>query len=294
MKSLIIGMGIGQLYKSVLTELGHTVVTVDQDPNRNADFYDYGIAFSSHGDFDTVHICTPNFTHLTLARNCAAWGAKLIFVEKPGVENHELWAAMIRDFPNTRFVMVKNNQYRDEIKRFKELAAQSTEVFIRWNNNNRIPSPGSWFTDKQLSFGGVSRDLIPHMLSYYCAFTEYEHGVSVNAIAEQRWTLDNIDSTDYGVINKDGIYNVDDFCELEFHNGSTRYVLTANWRTLADTDISISFGMPGSAVRHELGLCPESAYKKMIQEAIENLNNQEYWDRQQAQDIWIHKQIENL
>jgi len=32
MKSLIVGMGIGQLYKSVLTELGHEVITVDQNP----------------------------------------------------------------------------------------------------------------------------------------------------------------------------------------------------------------------------------------------------------------------
>jgi predicted dehydrogenase len=294
MKSLIIGMGIGQLYKSVLTELGHDVITVDQDPAKHADFYDYSIAFSSHNTFDTVHICTPNFTHLNIARNCAAWGAKLIFIEKPGVENHKLLEAMIKDFPNTRFLMVKNNQFRNEIKHFTELAAQSEEVYIRWNNNNRIPSPGSWFTNKELAFGGVSRDLIPHMLSYYCVFTNYANGVKLYAKAEQRWALDQIDSTEYGIINKAGVYNVDDFCELEFTNGNTRYILSANWRSLDKTDISISFNMKDRAVRHELGLCPELAYKKMICEAIENLNNDAYWIKQQDQDLWIHKQIENL
>ncbi len=293
MRSLIIGMGIGQLYKSVLMELGHEVVTVDSNPEKNADFFDYGIAFASF-EFDTVHICTPNFTHIGLARHAAIMGAKIVFIEKPGVENHTVWETMVREFPNTRFLMVKNNQFRHEIKHFKELAAQSEEVYIRWNNNNRIPNPGSWFTDKSLAFGGVSRDLIPHMLSYYCAFTNVEHGKKLYAKAEQRWTLDQIDSTEYGTVNPNGVYNVDDFCELEFRNGNTRYILTANWRSLKETDISISFGMRDMAIRHELGLCPESAYKKMIQEAVENLNNDIYWQQQLAQDLWIHKQIENL
>ena len=56
MKSLIIGMGIGQLYKSVLTELGSTVVTVDADVNKGADFTDVVSAITSYGTFDTVHI----------------------------------------------------------------------------------------------------------------------------------------------------------------------------------------------------------------------------------------------
>lgn len=294
MKSLVIGMGIGQLYKTVLTELGHEVVTVDMDPAKGADYCDYVAAYTDHEYFDTVHICTPNYTHINLARYAGNRSAKLVFVEKPGVESHYVWAAMIRDYPNTRFMMVKNNQFRDEIAKFKELASRSDTVYIRWNNRNRIPSPGSWFTNKQLAFGGVSRDLIPHMLSYYCALADYNKGNKLYAHATQRWQLSEIDSTDYGVVNPNGVYDVDDFCEIEFRHGNTKYILTANWRSLKETDISISFNTSTGAVRHELGFCPESAYKKMIQEAVQNLNNSEYWKEQQAQDIWIHKQIENL
>ena len=61
-RSLIIGMGIGQLYKDVLTKLGHEVVTVDLDPTK-ADFTDIKLAISKHSWFETAHICTPNFTH---------------------------------------------------------------------------------------------------------------------------------------------------------------------------------------------------------------------------------------
>lgn len=292
MKSLVVGMGIGQLYKAVLEEIGNEVITVDLNPDKG-DFTTVDMAISVHGRFDTVHICTPNFTHITIARKIAAV-SKIVFIEKPGVATSDAWQQLVKDYPATRFMMVKNNQFRNEIKRFKSLADQSDTVRVSWNNRNRIPSPGSWFTNKELSFGGVSRDLIPHMLSYYCKLTDYQMGFKKFAKAEQRWQLDEIDSTDYGTINPNGVYNVDDVCELEYLNGNTRWVLSANWRSLEEDNISISFGMKYSAVVEKLGLCPETAYKAMIEEAIENINNDEFWQQQLAQDIWIHQQIENL
>lgn len=294
MKSLVIGMGIGQLYKTVLLAMGHEVVTVDMDPTKNADFQDYTVAYIEHQHFDTVHICTPNFTHLNIAKNVANHGATLVFVEKPGVESGELWASMIASHPGTRFMMVKNNQFRNEIKRFKNLADQSDTVRVTWNNRNRIPSPGSWFTTKELAYGGVARDLIPHMLSYYTCLTDYTQGEKTEAWARQNWQLSEIDSTDYGVVNHNGTYDVDDECKIEFINGKTKWILYANWRSLEEDNISISFGMPFSAVIEKLGLCPEQAYKEMIEQAIANLNNDKYWAEQNAQDIWIHQQIENL
>lgn len=294
MKSLVIGMGIGKLYQSVLQGLGHTVITVDVNPQSKADYYDYVAAFIDHNHFDTVHICTPNYTHLSIARNVAAYGTKIVYVEKPGVENSSLWQQLVQDFPDTRFMMVKNNQYRDEIKQFKELAAQSEIVRVTWNNRNRVPSPGSWFTNKEQSFGGVSRDLIPHMLSYYCILSDHRAGEKTSALAEQRWQLSDITSTEYGFINRDGVYNVDDYALLEFTNGKTKWRLEANWRSLEPSEISINFGMPLSAVRYELGLCPTQAYQKMIAESIANLDNDAYWQQQLEQDIWIHQQIENL
>ena len=218
----------------------------------------------------------------------------IVFIEKPGLQNKIAWEKLIKNFPNTRFMMVKNNQYRNEIKHFKELAAQSTVVKLKWINKNRIPNPGSWFTEKSLAFGGVSRDLIPHMLSYYTALTDFTKGKQLSAKAEQRWNLDQIDSTDYGVINHKGQYDVDDRCELVFVNKRTRYEMVADWRSMDDNDISISFDMPGRAIRYQLNLCPESAYKAMIEQAVKNIDNTDFWQQQLAQDLWIHQQIENL
>ena len=292
MKSLVVGMGIGNLYKAVLKEIGNTVVTVDLDPNK-ADYTSVDMAIGVHGKFDTVHICTPNFTHVKIARQVAPI-SKIVFIEKPGVATSDAWAQLVKDYPATRFMMVKNNQYRKEIKRFKNLADQSDIVRVTWNNKNRIPSPGSWFTDRSLAFGGVSRDLIPHMLSYYACLTDYKDGTLVYKRSKQNWQLDEIDSTDYGVINPNGVYNVDDECTIEYMHGKTKWILSANWRSLEEDNISISFGMPFSAVVEKLGLCPEDAYQEMIEQAIENINNDEFWQKQYDQDIWIHQQIEDL
>ena len=38
MKSLVIGLGIGNLYTTVLKQIGATVFTVDQDKNKSPDF----------------------------------------------------------------------------------------------------------------------------------------------------------------------------------------------------------------------------------------------------------------
>lgn len=293
-KALVVGLGMGQQYALWLGELGYNVYTVDVDPNKAADYTDVAIALRDHPQLDIVYIGTPNWTHESIARQVAPH-SQLVLVEKPGVRYSGDWRNLVAAYPDTRIMMVKNNQYRPEIKHFKQLADQSERVYVRWNNVNRIPHPGSWFTTKDKAFGGVSRDLLPHMLSYYCALTDYKHGNKIKASAKQTYELKDITSTDYGSINYDGTYNVDDFVYLEFKNGNTTWVLTASWKIpIERDDSSIAFGMKNSAVRHELGLCPGEAYKTMIQKAMSNLNNNEFWKEQLEQDIWIHEQMETL
>ena len=289
MKALIIGMGFGKaVYYPVLTKLGYEVITVDMDTSKGADYSSIEDAIRVHGKFDTVNICTPNFTHIKLARKVGAL-SKIVFVEKPGVATSEAWRQLCFDYPTTRFMMVKNNQYRG-FDTFKDMVKQSKTVKVVWNNKNRIPNPGSWFTTKSLAFGGVSRDLIPHMLSYYVALTDYTKGNKLYGNAIQRHGLENIINTDYGTVDHNGTYDVDDFCEFEFKNGDTTWILTANWKDDKADEVYISF----DDTKFVLGLCPESAYKAMIENAVANLNNDMFWKEQLQQDLWIHKQIENL
>ena len=292
MRSLIIGMGIGNLYKDVLTKLGHEVVTVDHDIAKGADFPDIKPAILSHNWFDTVHICTPNFTHKKIAEFIAPY-SKIIFVEKPGVKDSAEWTDLITRHPFTRFMMVKNNMWRSNINELKELASKAKTVDIFWSRKNCIPSPGSWFTTKELAFGGVSRDLMPHLLSLYVAMnTQWRTEQITGKQALQLHNLESIKSTEYGVINPNGTYDVDDRCHFLFGN---KWTLLADWANTHEDDSSIKFIMEDDSVeRFELGWCPEEAYHNMIVDAIANLDNPKFWYDQIEIDTWIHERIEKL
>jgi len=290
--SLVVGMGIGQLYVDVLHKLGYRVVTVDSNPKKGADFETVDAAIIKCHNFDTVHICTPNFTHFELAAKLAPY-SKIVFIEKPGVATSLTWAKLISTFPQTRFMMVKNNMWRINIDDLKKLALQAKIVNIRWIRKNCIPSPGSWFTTRKLAFGGVSRDLMPHLLSLYVALNPEWRKESVNGQASlMKWQLENIDSTEYGTINPNGVYDVDDQCYIDF---GSKWGCYADWRSMDAEDSSIEFIMQDNKVeRFELGWCPEDAYQSMIADAVDNMHNYEFWLRQYDIDLWIHERIESL
>jgi predicted dehydrogenase len=285
-------MGIGQLYKIVLEKLGHTVITVDQDPAKGAMYTSVDQAIIVHKTFNTAHICTPNFTHFDIASKVAPC-TKIVFVEKPGVANSFAWQRLVEEFKYTRFMMVKNNMWRSNISELKELASQAKTVNIRWIRKNCIPSPGSWFTTKKLAFGGVSRDLMPHLLSLYIALNPDWRKESINDKSSLRyWDLKDIDSTDYGIVNPNGTYDVDDVCHIDF---GSKWGCQANWRNMDIEDSSIEFIMQDNSIeRFELGWCPEEAYESMIKEAISCVDDAKFWTNQFEIDTWIHEQIEKI
>jgi predicted dehydrogenase len=288
MKTLIIGMGIGRLYKDIYERKGWQVITVDN--TVPADFTD--VREVSDTDFDTAHVCTPNYLHKHHAE-AAADRAKIVFVEKPGVENALSWSMLVNQNKKARMMMVKNNQHRDEIEDLKVLAANSDEIDINWINENRVPGPGGWFTTKNQSWGGVSRDLMPHLVSIYIALAgdDYEES-PVEIECYRKWTLEQIAAagTEYGKIHTDGVYDVDDHALLKFKVGERTFNLNACWKNGNHDDRAIHFD-DGS---HPLGLCPESAYERMIDTAVVNQHNEEYWYDQLLQDVFIHKMMEKL
>jgi predicted dehydrogenase len=292
-KSLIVGMGIGNLYNTVLTNLEHMVITVDADPAKGADFLSVEDALKNCTYFDTVHICTPNFTHEPIARQVAEY-CGIIFIEKPGVKDADAWIKLISDFPKTRFMMVKNNQWRDNIKELQTLTKEAKYIYIDWLNENRVPNPGTWFTTKELAYGGVSRDLIPHLLSLFITLEpEYMSAVETAKVMNQLWTLDEVSDTDYGIVNKDGTYDVDDYCRIKFEHNDRSWEIMANWRQLDEDRREITFVKEDEkSTTIELGLCPEEAYQAMIKEAVERFDDSEFWNRQFLQDVWIHSKIQ--
>ena len=163
-------------------------------------------------------------------------------------------------------------------------------------NTNRIPSPGTWFTNKDLAFGGVSRDLLPHMLSllFVLAPNDYEAYNIIDKKIEQRYRLEDCTDTDYGKVKEDGVYDVDDNVYLKLVGPNNIIKVNTAWRTDEEDDIAVHMYKGDIKFRSfELGLCPEDAYKKMIDNHMKNLNNEEFWKEQNKQDLFIHSILEN-
>lgn len=294
MKTLIVGLGFGQLYKRIYESMGAEIITVDADQSLQPDFIELTTAIDALPQFDTAHICTPNKTHFALAKALSGY-AKIVFVEKPGVKNVAQWTALTHD-KKTKYVMTKNNQYRDNIGEMANLGQKMSNIDLNWKNTNRIPSPGTWFTNKDLAFGGVSRDLLPHMLSllFVLAPSDYEAYNIIDKKIEQRYRLEDCTDTDYGKVKEDGVYDVDDNVYLKLVGPNNIIKVNTAWRTDEKDDIAVHMYKGDIKFRSfELGLCPEEAYKKMIDNHVKNLNNEEFWKEQNKQDLFIHKILEN-
>lgn len=295
MKSLIVGMGFGGLYYGELTKLGHNITTVDADPSKKADYLSVD-DLPTDLIFDTVNICTPNFTHEVIARKVAT-KARIVFVEKPGVKTAANWKRLVEDFPATQFMMVKNNQYRDNILSLIKYSHSSIIVDLNWINADRVPNPGTWFTTKEKAFGGVSRDLMPHLLSLFIACCpDYDKAQQLSYGASRRWKLEDLTRSDYGIVKADGVYDVDDACKFSFKLGDTVWNLTADWRSMGPDQRNIQFTVLDSApkITRELGLCPEEAYNSMIRTAISKVDDDVFWAEQLKQDMWIHEKLDQL
>ena len=290
-KALILGTGFGSLYKSIYEGMGWRVTTVDTN-NPNADYTTLPLNESGMAHWDTCHITTPNHTHYELADMCANY-CDIVFVEKPGVGSAETWRQLLADHPSTRIMMTKNNQYRDNIVEMAESADPKKGVTrINWINDNRVPKPGSWFTNKELAFGGVSRDLMPHLLSLYQMFEpDWRLSTPKWAKKERRWNLEDLTDSDYGEVDPDGIYDVDDFAYIDFGD----FQLQTNWRACASSNVvGDDIAVHTQTKSFELGLCPEEAYKEMIKTALFEKSNNNYWKLQQEMDLWIHIILDNL
>ena len=285
MPSLIIGMNIGQLYKKLLTNLSLNVVTVDL--NLTADYRHYQDAIEKYKFFDSVHICTPNFTHERIARDLVNH-TKFLFIEKPGFQTEVSWRNFVQEFPQTHIMMVKNNMWRDNLIEMKNSYKNSNTINLNWLNFNRVPKPGSWFTNKELAFGGVSRDLLPHLLSIVAALEPDYLKISWNyKTAWQHWKLSQLTDSNYGEVNQNGVYDVDDNVELSCTINNKLWFIRSSWRNMSHDDIAIHFN------KHNipLGLCPESAYQNMIHYSMDNESNIDFWNDQLELDCWIHRNI---
>lgn len=266
-KIIIVGLGIGSVYRDALAKYSDTynILTIDSDPKKKAKYPSCdGFRYIRDKNYaEMTIICTPNYLHEEQIRHFAPI-SKVILVEKPGVESSKKWEELCLKFPETKIIMVKNNMYRDDIQSLKAINYFKTKdiIHLKWYNHNRIPFPGFWFTNKKLAFGGVSHDLLPHLLHFMFLISGTNNYEVEFGYKKQIYKMNDIKSTDYGVINKKNpIYNVDDKAYLKVKSGNKTFIIKICWKYSGKDEQTISYK---DEYVWDFGLCPSIAYKNMV------------------------------
>lgn len=304
-KAIVAGLGgIGKnVYVPQLEKHGFAVDTVDINPDSGATYATVNDV-PKDNQYDLAAICLPNIHHLNAVLELSDV-TKRILVEKPGLANTDAWRGTIDRFPNHRIVMVKNNLYRKNIDKLSTMCDLEAvdKVEIRWFNKDRIPNPGSWFTNRQLAFGGVTHDLFPHLYCFMFALFPLfllRSSPAPNTLAFQRWSLRSIKNTNYGNVNPNGVYDVCDYAEAHYiiprnNDAPLPVTLAASWKEGYDDQSITIYYKDGSTYRWDYGLCPDDAYGEMIQAVYEDRFMDLEHDIcfvEKELDRWIHEQLE--
>jgi predicted dehydrogenase len=291
---LIVGLGIGSVYVDELSK-DHLVETIDVDPKKNP-------SYNSIDDFlkrslllyDAIIICTPTFLHKEQVLHLKN-KSSVFFVEKPGFKNWSEWNEVRNELEleGKRLILVKNNLFRPQNRVLFDLCQNINleAVNLKWITKNRIPWPGSWFTDIEKAYGGVTYDLLPHMLSFLLAMTFPGQVKLCQKTKKQYWKLDTITRTDYGKINKKGIYNVDDWCNYKFvDERSIVFNIKIDWASeyIESQEIQFVF-KDGSKFTYEFGLCPNYVYGVMVLKTLQNIES--VYNDERSRDDFIIKTI---
>ena len=276
MRAVIVGMGIGQVYKEQMDQRKWQVVTVDPKVQSNFDSVGSFDTYYGHEEFDLGIVAVPNESHYSVA-SALAKRCRVVLIEKPGLQTVDAFETIKRMHPDTFFVIAKNNMYRENLNPFFAFLADKWEevskVSILWYSKNRIPHPGGWFTNKAKAWGGVSRDLMPHLVNEFqiLLFRLKYDSIPEHAIKtmKQVHTLESAQAsgTEYGeCYNGPGaIYDVDDEAHIWLEHEGVEISVYANWKTDDEDFVGIKVAFKdGSKGELELGLCPNRYFGNMI------------------------------
>lgn len=119
---------------------------------------------------DAIVIATPNFTHVEYATK--ALESKInVLCEKPIAFTLNEIKKIIQIANENRVIFMPGyvNRWRCDIQQMLELIRQGLIGKIKniqagWIRSSGIPRPGTWFTNKELSGGGVLLDLGSHVI----------------------------------------------------------------------------------------------------------------------------------
>lgn len=119
---------------------------------------------------DAVVIATPNYTHAQYSIQALENGIHVLCEKPIALISKEVRQA-IKEAENNNCLYIPAfvNRFRYDIQKLKECVdkgkiGEIISINAGWLRRAGMPRPGSWFTNKKYSGGGVLSDLGPHVL----------------------------------------------------------------------------------------------------------------------------------
>lgn len=127
-------------------------------------------------DIDAVVIATPNFTHVEYSIHMLEHGIHVL-CEKPVALHADEIRRIISIEKKNKVIYMPGfvNRWRDDISEVNKIIQENkigdiTEISAGWLRRNGVPRPGTWFTKRELSGGGVLVDLGSHVIDICLMF----------------------------------------------------------------------------------------------------------------------------
>lgn len=178
----IIGAGwiTSNVYIPILTKMENVVIKAICDLNKdvlNSIKKEHGITYVYDSiedfikcDIDAALIAVPNYLHAEISTILLNNNIN-VFCEKPIALCEYDIRTMINIAKSKGLIFMPSfaNRYREDVSKMLNLIKKSNigtpiEIKAEWSRNRGVPRPGSWFTQKKYSGGGVLVDLGSHVL----------------------------------------------------------------------------------------------------------------------------------
>lgn len=202
-----------------------------------------------------VFICTPNQTHISIAKKAAEKGIH-VFIEKPiGVDLQEVKSYLaIAEENNIKTMVGMVHRFRHDVRILREYIEQQKFgdiYYVKAKYYRRRGTPKGWFTNKALSGGGAIMDIGVHVLDLAWWLigspkVKSLSGKTVNALGNYETKyVSSWESTNQG-LNVNQVFDVEDFgaAWIRFSNGTVLSLETA-WAMNGAEDESITIEILG-------------------------------------------------
>ncbi len=215
-------------------------------------------------ELEAVSVCVPNNMHAGISVDFLKAG-KNVLCEKPAARTYAEAKTMQKACKDSGRVLNIGvvNRFNTAVNRIKNMIdggelGEVYHVYGSFRAYRSIPGWGGWFTDKEVSGGGVLIDWGVHFLDLimYCCGDPNPLTVSGKAFCKLGRNLDDYTYTDMwaGPPKRDGVYDVDDFVTGFVRTGGPTVSLNGAWaQNINSTEMYIDFMGSKAGIRLEYG-----------------------------------------